>query len=59
MTPETEHEIYQAVLRRISELMNANPNSQEGAELDFLVTVAESYEDRHFPVSQADSSDND
>lgn len=48
MAPDTELEIYQAVLKRIEALMGAKPDSPEGAELDFLTTVAESYEERHF-----------
>jgi hypothetical protein len=44
MTPETEQEIYQAVMKRIEGLMGAEPGTPEGAELDFLTTVAESYE---------------
>lgn len=50
MDPELEREIYESVLRRISQLMGAEPDSQEGAELHFLTTVAESYEERHFPM---------
>ena len=53
MTPELELEIYQAVLKRIEALMGAKPDSPEGVELDFLTTVAESYEEKHFPIQQA------
>lgn len=55
MTPETEHEIYQAVMRRIEALMGAKPDSAEGAELHFLTTVAESHEERHFPLPNGES----
>ncbi len=49
MTPDLEKEIYEAVLGRISNLMDAKLGTPEGAELDFLVTVAESYEARMLP----------
>lgn len=52
-TPEQELEMYQAVLRRIETLMGAAPDTPEGIELDFLTTVAESYEERHFPIGQS------
>ena len=48
--PDLEREMYEAVLKRISSLMDAKPGTPEGAELDFLATVAESYEERHFPL---------
>jgi HTH-type transcriptional regulator / antitoxin HigA len=39
-----------AVLRRIELLMDAAPGTPEGDELDVLATLAEAYEERHFPV---------
>lgn len=57
MSPEVELEIYQAVMRRIETLMGAKADTPEGAELDFLVTVAESYEARSvIPASSTDNS---
>jgi hypothetical protein len=56
MTPEIELEIYQSVLRRIGELMGAKADTMEGAELDFLVTVAENYEARAFPFPSQDKT---
>lgn len=50
LTPETERYLYDLVLKRIEVLMDAKPGTKEGAELDFLTTVAESYEERHFPM---------
>jgi hypothetical protein len=52
VTPEVELELYQAVMRRIEALMGAQPGTSEGAELDFLVTVAESYEARALPPAK-------
>jgi hypothetical protein len=56
MTPETELEIYRAVMRRIEALMGAKADSPEGAELHFLVTVAESYEERTWSINGVVSS---
>ena len=50
MNPELERHFYECVLKRIEALMGAKPGTKEGAELDFLATVAESYEERHFPM---------
>lgn len=51
ITPETERYLYGLVLKRIEALMDAKPGTKEGAELDFLATVAQSYEERNFPMS--------
>jgi hypothetical protein len=52
LTPETERYLYDLVLKRIEALMGAGLGTKEGAELDFLTTVAESYEERHFPIGR-------
>ncbi len=44
---ERDHE---AALGRISELMDAEPGSPEGDELDILVDLVELYESRHVPM---------
>ena len=41
---------YEAALGRISELMDAEPDSREGDELDILVDLVELYESRHVPM---------
>jgi HTH-type transcriptional regulator/antitoxin HigA len=50
LSPETERYLYELVLKRIDLLMDAKPGSKEGAELEFLTTVAEAYEEEHFPM---------
>jgi HTH-type transcriptional regulator/antitoxin HigA len=45
---------YDNALRRIDALMDAEPGSEEGAELDVLVTLVEAYERKNFPVDAAD-----
>ncbi len=44
---ERDHE---AALTRISELMDAEPDSPEGDELDVLVDLVELYESKHVPM---------
>ena len=41
---------YEAALDRISELMDAEPDSREGDELDILVDLVELYESKHVPM---------
>ena len=43
-----------AALRRIDELMAAEPGTPEADELDVLTTLVEAYEDRHFPIADSD-----
>ena len=45
---------YEAALARIDELMDAQPDSPEGDELDILATLLESYEGKHHPISAPD-----
>jgi HTH-type transcriptional regulator/antitoxin HigA len=45
---------YDTALRRIDALMDAEPGSEEGAELDVLVTLVEAYERKNFPVDAPD-----
>ena len=47
---ETDH---LSALARIEELMDAAPGSAEEDELDALATLAEAYEEKHFPVPDA------
>jgi len=48
-------EDYQLVLSRIDELMNAEPNTSEGDELELLVTLVELYEDKKYPIDMPDA----
>jgi len=41
-------EDYQKALSRIDELMEAEPSTPEGDELDLLVTLVEQYEENEF-----------
>jgi HTH-type transcriptional regulator/antitoxin HigA len=45
---------YQAALSRINELMDAEPNTPEGDELELLVTLIELYEDKKYPIDIPD-----
>ena len=44
---------YEAALKRIEELMDAGPNTPEGAELDTLVTLVEQFEAVHHSKKKA------
>lgn len=57
LTPELERHFYECVLKRIEVLMGAKAGTKEGAELDFLATVAASYEERHFPIVVSGSTE--
>ena len=48
-------EDYQKVLIRIDELMDAEPNTPEGDELELLVTLVELYEDKKYPIDMPDT----
>jgi len=45
---------YDNTLLRIDELMDAQPGTGEGAELDVLVTLVEAYEENHFSFEAPD-----
>ncbi len=45
---------YDAALTRIDVLMNAEPATPEGDELDILVTLVEAYEAKHYPIPTCD-----
>ena len=45
---------YDAALKRIDQLMNAELETPEGDELDILVTLVEAYEAKHYPVPACD-----
>ena len=45
---------YQAALKEIETLMHAEAETPEGDRLDVLVTLAEAYEARHYPLELPD-----
>ena len=45
---------YDAALARIFELMDAEPESQEGDELDVLANLVDLYENKHVPMGNSD-----
>lgn len=45
---------YRAALKEIENLMMAECNSPEGDKLDVMVTLAEAYEAKHFPMDLPD-----
>lgn len=45
---------YERGLARVEQLMDAEPDTPEGDELDVLATLIEAFEDKHFPVDTPD-----
>lgn len=45
---------YEATLKEIEGLMNAEVDSPEGDRLDVLVTLVEAYERKHYPIDFPD-----
>lgn len=45
---------YRNALRRVDALMDAEPGTEAGDELDVLATLVEAYERDHFPVESPD-----
>ena len=45
---------YQAALKGIDSLLEAQPGTPEGDRLDVLVTLVEAYEAKHFPIPEPD-----
>ena len=45
---------YEAALARISELMDAEPDTEEGDELEVFSVLVEKYETMHHPVDAPD-----
>jgi HTH-type transcriptional regulator/antitoxin HigA len=48
---------YENVLGRIEEIMNAQPDTPEGEELELLSLLIEKYEETNFPLPKADPID--
>ena len=45
---------YEETLSRIAELMDADPGTPDGDELEILTTLVTAYEDTHFPIDVPD-----
>lgn len=45
---------YKNALSRIDEIFDAVPNTEQGDELDLLVTLVEVYESKNFPIDAPD-----
>lgn len=45
---------YKIALARVAQLMDAEPDSAAGAELDVLATLVDAFESKHFPIDQPD-----
>jgi HTH-type transcriptional regulator/antitoxin HigA len=45
---------YDLALERVNTLFDAKPNTDEGDELDILVTLIEKYEQIHYPIPEPD-----
>jgi HTH-type transcriptional regulator/antitoxin HigA len=45
---------YEAALQTIDQLMDAELDTQEGDQLDVLVTLVEAYEAKHYPIADPD-----
>ena len=41
---------YQAALKEIEELMDAQPDTSEGDRLDVMTTLVEAFEAKHYPI---------
>jgi HTH-type transcriptional regulator/antitoxin HigA len=52
--PIKSEQDYEHALARVDELMDAEPGTHEGDELEVLATLVESYEDKHFPIESPD-----
>ncbi|SHL50033.1 helix-turn-helix domain-containing protein [Flavobacterium saccharophilum] len=50
---KTEHD-YELALERVNILFDAKPNTEEGDELDILVTLIEKYEKINYPIPDPD-----
>jgi HTH-type transcriptional regulator/antitoxin HigA len=54
INPIKNNRDYRAALNEIDRLMDARPNSAEGDRLDVLATLAEAWEERHWPIESPD-----
>jgi HTH-type transcriptional regulator/antitoxin HigA len=54
ISPIKNESDYAAAIRRIEAVWGAAPGTPEGDELEILVTLAEAYERRHYPIDLPD-----
>ena len=52
--PIKTNDDHEQALLRIEVLMNAEPDTDEGVELDVLVTLVEAFENENFPITAPD-----
>jgi HTH-type transcriptional regulator/antitoxin HigA len=52
--PITNTKDYEAALERVQELMDAERDTPEGAELEILTLVVEAYENTQYPIGDPD-----
>ncbi len=52
--PIKNEENYELALTRVGELINAEPDTLEGDELDMLVILIEAYEEKNHPIEVPD-----
>lgn len=45
---------YEAALKEVERLMDSQPGTPEGDQMDVLVTLIEAYEAKHFPIPYPD-----
>ena len=50
---------YDAALKCIDQLMNAEFGTPEGEKLDILVSLVEAYEAKHYPISECNPNNLD
>ena len=47
---------YEATLEEIDRLMDAEPNTPEGERLDVLVTLVETWEEKHHQIEEPETA---
>jgi HTH-type transcriptional regulator/antitoxin HigA len=45
---------YDAALKEVQQLWNAEPNTPDGDNLEILITLIEAYEEKHYPIDPPD-----
>ena len=54
ITPIKTESDYQAALKEIEALMDAQPDTPEGDRLDVMTTLVEAFEAKHYPIDEPD-----
>ena len=52
--PIKNEQDYDKAIQRLEQIFNAEPNTDEGDELEILSLLIEKYEHEHFPIEQPD-----